>query len=71
LKQSHGLATHEDFLAVILTPKEIESASKIPNLKKTVIKYNLEEYFGIDIQMKVIDLEILILSIQLDSPMLL
>jgi hypothetical protein len=40
------------------------------SLKKTVIKYNLEEYFGIDVQMKVIDLEFFILSIQLDSPML-
>jgi hypothetical protein len=39
-------------------------------LRKIVIKYNLEEYFGIDVQMKVIDLEFFILSIQLDSPML-
>jgi hypothetical protein len=34
------------------------------------MKYNLEEYFGIDVQMKVIDLEFFILFIQLDSPML-
>jgi hypothetical protein len=34
------------------------------------MKYNLEEYFGIDVQMEVIDLEFLILSIRLDSPML-
>jgi hypothetical protein len=34
-------------------------------LRKIVIKYNLEEYFGIDVQMKVIDLEFLILSIRL------
>jgi hypothetical protein len=40
-----------------------------PGSRKTVIKYNLEEYFGIDVQMKVIDLEFLILSIQLESPM--
>jgi hypothetical protein len=39
-------------------------------LKKIVIKYNLEEYFGINVQMKVIDLENLILSIKLESPML-
>jgi hypothetical protein len=38
--------------------------------RKIIIKYNLEEYFGINVQMKVIDLEFLILSIQLDSPML-
>jgi hypothetical protein len=29
--------------------------------------YNVEKYFGIDVQMKVIDLEFLILSMQLDS----
>jgi hypothetical protein len=34
-----------------LTP----NASEIPNFRKTVIKYNLEEYFGIDVQMKVIE----------------
>jgi hypothetical protein len=34
------------------------------------MKYNLEEYFGIKVQMKVIDLKFLILSIWLDSPML-
>jgi hypothetical protein len=39
-------------------------------MRKTIIKYNLKEYFGIDEQMKVIDLEFLILSIRLDSPML-
>jgi hypothetical protein len=33
-------------------------------------EYYLEEYFGIDVQMKVMDLEFLILFIQLDSPML-
>jgi hypothetical protein len=38
--------------------------------KKIVIKYNLEEYFGINVQMKVIDLEVLNLSIWLDSPTL-
>jgi hypothetical protein len=39
-------------------------------MRKIVIEYNLEEYFGIDEQMKVIDLEFFILSIWLDSPML-
>jgi hypothetical protein len=38
--------------------------------EKTIIKYNLEKYFGINVQIKVIDLEFLILSIWLDSPML-
>jgi hypothetical protein len=42
----------------------------MPSLRKSVIKYNLEEYFEIDVQMKVIDLEFLILSILLNSPML-
>jgi hypothetical protein len=37
------------------------------SLEKTVIKYNFEEYFGIDVQMKVVDLEFLIVSIWLDS----
>jgi hypothetical protein len=37
---------------------------------KTIRKYSLEEYFGIDVQMIVIDLKFLILSIQLDLPML-
>jgi hypothetical protein len=41
-----------------------------PVWEKIVIKYNLEEYFGINEQMKVIDLELFILSIYLDSPML-
>jgi hypothetical protein len=36
-------------------------------MRKIVIKYNLNEYFGIDIQMKLIDLEFFIQSIQLDS----
>jgi hypothetical protein len=43
---------------------------EIPSSRKTIIKYNLEEYFGIDVQMKVIDLEFFIISIRLDSPML-
>jgi hypothetical protein len=38
-------------------------------LRNTIIKYYLEEYFGIDVQMKVTDLEFWILSIWLDSPM--
>jgi hypothetical protein len=35
----------------------LESASELDNSEITIIKYYLEEYFGIDIQMKVIDLE--------------
>jgi hypothetical protein len=33
------------------------SASKFDHLRKTIIKYYLEEYFGIDVEMEVIDLE--------------
>jgi hypothetical protein len=39
-------------------------------LRKIVIEYNLEEYFGINVQIKVIHSDFFILSIQLDSPML-
>jgi hypothetical protein len=46
---------------VEVNPKKAESAYEIPNLSKIVIKYNLEDYFGIDVQMKAIDLEIFIL----------
>jgi hypothetical protein len=52
---------------IVLNPSKIKDAYEIPSLKKTVIKCNIEEYFGIDVQMKVIDLEFLILSIRLDS----
>jgi len=31
--------------------------SRIDDLGKTIIKYYLEEYFGIDIQIKVVDFE--------------
>jgi hypothetical protein len=58
------------YYVIGLNPRRIESAFEIPSLRKTDIKYNLDEYFGIDVQMKVIDLEFLILSIQLDSPLL-
>jgi hypothetical protein len=53
-----------------INPDRTESASEIPSLRKTVMKYNLEECFIINVQMKVIDLEFLILSIWLNSPML-
>jgi hypothetical protein len=36
-------------------------------LRKIVIKCYFEEYFGIDTQMKVVNHELLILSIQLNS----
>jgi hypothetical protein len=32
-----------------LNPKSRKSAFKFNNLKRTIIKYYLEEYFGIDI----------------------
>jgi hypothetical protein len=51
-------------------PKEPRVLRRYPNLRKTVIKYNLEEYSGINVQMKVIGLEFFILSTQLNSPML-
>jgi hypothetical protein len=57
-------------LLLWVNPSRTESAYEISSLRKIVIKYNLEENFGINIQMKVIDLEFLILSIWLDSPML-
>jgi hypothetical protein len=53
-----------------LTPKGPRVLLRSPISKKIIIKYNLEEYFGINVQIKVIDLEFFILSIQLDSPML-
>jgi len=31
--------------------------SKIDDLRRIIIKYSLEEYFGIDIQIKVVDYE--------------
>ena len=40
--------------------------SKIDDLGKTIIKYDLEEYFEIAIQIKVVDLKKNILSIWLD-----
>jgi hypothetical protein len=50
----------------LINPQRTKSASKIPSFRKTVIKYNLEEYFGINVQMKVIDLDFFTLSIWLD-----
>jgi hypothetical protein len=50
-------------IVVLFNPSRTESVSEIPILRKTIIKYNLEKYFEIDVQIKVIDLEFLILSI--------
>jgi hypothetical protein len=47
-----------------------ESASEFDYLRRIIIKYYLKEYFGIDVQMKVIDYEFWILSLHFDSPML-
>jgi hypothetical protein len=47
----------------------IESASKIYNLRKTFIKYYLEECFEIDVPIKVIDYEFFFYFTQLYSPM--
>jgi hypothetical protein len=51
-----------------MNPSRTECASEFDNLKQTVIKYYLEEYFGIDVQIKVLDFEFWILPIWLDSP---
>jgi hypothetical protein len=45
----------------------LEYAYGFDNLRKTTIKCYLEEYFGIEVQIKVIDLEFQIISIWLDS----
>jgi hypothetical protein len=55
---------------LILIPKGLRVLLRSPIMIKTIRKYSLEEYFGIDVQMIVIDLKFLILSIQLDLPML-
>jgi hypothetical protein len=39
----------------------------IGNLKKSIINYYVEQYFGIDIQMKVTDIEFYIPSVWFDS----
>jgi len=44
--------------------------SKIDNLKKIIVKYYLEEYFGIQTQVKVVDLELYIPLVFLDLQML-
>jgi hypothetical protein len=42
---------------MVLNLKSPGNASKTNNVRKPIIKYYLEEYFGIDVQMKFIDLE--------------
>jgi hypothetical protein len=41
----------------------LENASEFDHLRKTIIKYYLEEHFGIYVQMKVIDLQFWILYV--------
>jgi hypothetical protein len=41
----------------LINPYKTMSAFEIHSLRKIVIKYYMEEYFGIDVQMKVIDFE--------------
>jgi hypothetical protein len=72
-----GEGQHGDIIPLVEGAKIVTLTPKVPRvlmrssiLRKIAIKYNLEEYFGIDIQMKVIDLEFLIPSMRLDSPML-
>jgi hypothetical protein len=52
----------------ILNSCRPESALEFDNLRKIIIKYYLEEYFGIDVQMKVINFEYWILFVWLDFP---
>jgi hypothetical protein len=44
--------------------------SQFDRFRKTVIKYCSEDYYGIYVYMKIIDLEFWILFIWLDSPVL-
>jgi len=39
-----------------LTPK-VQSLTQIHDLEKIIIKHYLEEYFGVDIQIKFVDIE--------------
>ena len=41
----------------LFTLKTYQGVPRIDDLRKIIIKYYLEEYFGIDIQMKVLDFE--------------
>lgn len=36
---------------------------KFDNLRKTIIKYHLEEYFEVDVQIGVVDLEFFVLYV--------
>jgi hypothetical protein len=45
----------------------MESASEIDNLRETIVKYHLEDNFGIDVQIKVTNLEFWTLPVQLNS----
>jgi hypothetical protein len=42
---------------VFFNPYRLESIYEFDNLRKTIKKYYLEEYFEFDVQMKVVDLE--------------
>jgi len=53
-----------------LSPKCSKCSLEIDDLRKIIIKFYLEEYLGIDIQIKVVDFEFQIPSVWLDSPML-
>jgi hypothetical protein len=52
------ITRHKEMVKSFLISKGLRVLLRSPISKKIVIKYNLEDYFGIDIQMKVIDLEI-------------
>jgi hypothetical protein len=48
-----GMGYQYIFKAFGLIPKGPRT-SEIPSLRETIIKYNLEEYFGIDVQYPII-----------------
>jgi hypothetical protein len=58
-------------LYIAINPKLPEDTFEFDKLRTIDIKCYLEEYIGIEVQIKVIDLDFWILSIQSDSPMLL
>jgi hypothetical protein len=44
----------------IINPWRPKNAFEFDNLRKTIIKYYFKKYFGIDLQMQVIDLKLYI-----------
>ena len=58
LKMYHwSFNSRSQYQNYILNTLNVPGVPGIDNLRKIIIKYYLEEYFGIDIQMKVLDFE--------------